>query len=362
MRALLLVLGGLLACGIVDAHTGSSTFIELRAVGNGNVEAHFDVALRDLNQLVPLDANADGTLTWGEVERARASIESEVLTRSRLSASGKACVQATQAPLSIAQHGDGPYVRIGVRSHCTGESLELDHSGWFEFDSAHRGLLEFVDGSGKSAQFVLTQLQPRWRAATSPGQRLADFLVEGVRHLVTGYDHLAFLSVLLLALLRRRRADEPVSLHASTRGAAAVITAFTAAHSLTLALAATGRIVLPSQPVEVAIAASVLCAALLNLSRRTAQHGWPLAFAFGLIHGLGFAGALAELAGRQIDWLALAAFNAGIEIAQLAIAAVAVPLLWWLFGSANRERIGVPAASAATAALAAIWVGERVLA
>jgi hypothetical protein len=183
-----------------------------------------------------------------------------------------------------------------------------------------------------------------------------------MRHLVTGYDHLAFLGVLLLALARRRRSGESSSLLSMLRRAFVVITAFTLAHSLTLALAATGYVRLPSQPVEVTIAASVVIAALLNISRGAAQHGWKLAFAFGLVHGLGFAGALAELASGRIDLLALAAFNIGIEVAQIAIAAAAVPLIWWIFRDLRSERLGVPLTSLSVACMAAVWVASRLMA
>jgi hypothetical protein len=102
-----------------------------------------------------------------------------------------------------------------------------------------------------------------------------------------------------------------------------------------------------------------MIAALLNLSRGAATHGWKLAFAFGLVHGLGFAGALAELASGRIDLMALAAFNVGIEAAQVSIAAAAVPLIWWLFRGLRSERLGVPLASVSVACVAAVWVGSR---
>jgi hypothetical protein len=126
-----------------------------------------------------------------------------------------------------------------------------------------------------------------------------------------------------------------------------------------LLLAATGRLSLPSQPVEVAIAASVVVAACLNLSRAAGRHGWLLAFAFGLVHGLGFAGALAELASERIDLLALAAFNIGIELAQVGCAVLAVPLMWWIFRNARCERVLLPLASLCVAAVALSWVVTR---
>ena len=110
---------------------------------------------------------------------------------------------------------------------------------------------------------------------------------------------------------------------------------------------------------EIAIAVSVLCAALLNLRRQGTRHGWQLAFGFGLVHGLGFAGALAELAGTQLDWLALAAFNLGIELAQVVIAALALPLLWWSFRNARIERMAMPLLTGSIAGLAAVWVVTR---
>lgn len=351
----------LLVCGVAHAHTGSSSFVMLREQGGGNIAADMDFALRDLNQIVPLDANLDGVLTWAEVERAQSAIESSITARTQLSLDGRPCDASHAAPIAIAQHGDGPYARVSLLYRCqsAAAALQLDHAGWFAFDANHRGLLEYTTQDGGTAQAILTQQQPQWRATVTRSHRVAEFLIEGTRHLLTGYDHLAFLGVLLLGLIRRRESTRPVALRVSIQGALTVITAFTVAHSLTLGLAATGHLTLPSQLVEIAIAASVLCAALLNLGRGGANHCWKLAFGFGLVHGLGFAGALAELAGAQLDWLALAAFNIGIELAQIAIAALALPLLWLLFRDARTERVGVPLIACSVAGLAAVWIATR---
>lgn len=357
--AALLLLTGMGA----NAHTASSSFLTLAERDNAIVAAEVDFALRDLNQLLQLDADLDGALTWGEVQAASSKIESLVLTRMALTAGGASCETVRHGPPAIAEHGDGPYARVSFTFQCPagGGALAVNYAGWFEFDAKHRGLLEFHPRNAAPVQAILTQAQPHWRASASRGARTYRFLIEGMRHLVAGHDHLAFLGVLLLALVRRKRVEEPVALDASLRGALGVITAFTAAHSVTLGLAATGHLALPSQPVEIVIAASVMFAALLNLGRSTTGHGWKLAFGFGLVHGLGFAGALAELTSERLDWLALAAFNVGIELAQVAIAAVAVPLMWWLCTSARRERVGVPLISCAVAGLAGVWVVGRVL-
>lgn len=351
----------MLAVEGADAHTAGTSFLSLQAGDDSSLQADWDFDVRDLHQLLNLDKDADGAVTWGEIENERAAIEALVLARTRLSGAGRSCTVVERQPLALAEHGDGPYLRLGLRFSCSqaDSSLTLDHSGWFEFDPGHRALLEYRRRDGSRQQAILSNAAEQWRVSGSRGSQLVRFLIEGMRHLVTGYDHLAFLGVLLLALARRPTAGAGVALGDMLRRAVAVVTAFTLAHSLTLGLAATGYVTLPGRPVEIAIAASVLLAALLNLRRNAARHGWKLAFAFGLVHGLGFAGALAALASGSIDVLALAAFNLGIEAAQVALAAVAVPLIWRLLRSQRSERVGVPLASLSVACLAAVWLVAR---
>ncbi len=342
------------------AHTSGTSFLSIRVVDSDTVQGWFDVDLRDLDQLLQLDRNLDGALTWGEIDTAQASIEDLVLARTQLSAEAK-CSVSERAPLALADHGDGPFARVNVTYRCAGTNtaLSVDHHAWFEFDPEQRALLEFTDARGKTTEVLLSKSSPRWESAESTGQRLRRFLLEGAFHLITGYDHLAFLGVLLLALARRRPFQTAVPLATMLKRAFAVITAFTVAHSATLALAATGKLVLPSKPVEVTIAASVMLAAILNLRRDASVHGAKLAFVFGLVHGLGFAGALAEMAADRIDLWALAAFNIGIEMAQIAIAAVTVPLVWRAFRHTRSETVGLPAASLSVAALAGFWMVSR---
>jgi HupE / UreJ protein len=348
--------------GSASAHTAGTSFLVLRVAEDSTVRAEWDFDLRDLQQLLQLDVDMNGALTWQEITAARSTIESLILARTRLTAGDSACMVLGSEVPAIAEHGEGAYLRAIFRFSCaSGAPVTLDHGAWFSFDPGHRALLEYHAPNGARTQAVLNQGAMQWSVTESRWSRLARFLVEGMRHLVMGYDHLAFLGVLLLALARRPRTGERSSLALMLRRAFVVITTFTLAHSLTLVLAATGYVRLPSQPVEVVIAVSVVLAALLNISRGAAAHGWKLAFAFGLVHGLGFAGALAELASGQIDLLALAAFNIGIETAQIAIACAAVPLIWWLFRGLRSERIGLPLASLSVACVALGWVGSRIM-
>ena len=144
----------------------------------------------------------------------------------------------------------------------------------------------------------------------------ATYLRLGIEHIATGIDHLAFVLGLVLLAPAWRKVWKS-------------ITAFTAAHSLTLALATVGTLRLPAPPVEAAIALSIVFVAreawLVAQGRpgATAARPWPVAFTFGLLHGLGFAGALAQV-GLPVHAvpLALLTFNLGVEIGQLAFVAV----------------------------------------
>ena len=209
---------------------------------------------------------------------------------------------------------------------------------------------QHVARAGASA-FTVTRREPAWR-------RAAAFVRLGVEHILTGYDHLAFLlAVLLLAPTLRRVVQ--------------LVTSFTVAHSLTLGAAALGAISVPPRIVEPLIAASVVAVAVENLwllrrgtgpavRERALGRRWVLTFAFGLVHGLGFAGALGEvhLEGAPFA-LALVSFNLGVELGQVAVAAILVPLVLRMRGGRLAERVP-RLGSAAVAVLGAVWFVERV--
>ena len=177
------------------------------------------------------------------------------------------------------------------------------------------------------------------------------FLKLGVEHILTGYDHLLFLLGLLVACRRF-----------STMGL--VITCFTLAHSVTLALAALDVVSLSPRVVEPLIAASIVFVGVENLLRRDEPRWrWALTFVLGLVHGFGFAGVLREagLGSSGAPLLVpLFSFNLGVELGQIAVAAVLLPLLWKLRDRPAFERYGRNALSAAVALLGAFWLVQRV--
>jgi len=177
------------------------------------------------------------------------------------------------------------------------------------------------------------------------------FLVLGIEHIFTGYDHLAFLLALLIA-------------GGSLRHNAKIITSFTVAHSFTLALATLGLVNISPAIVEPLIAASVVFVGLENLFRRRLAARWLVTFSFGLVHGLGFAATLRELGigtlGARVA-LPLLSFNAGVELAQIAIALIVLPLVWRLERRPSFTLKHVPAFSLLITFAGIYWLLVRTL-
>lgn len=255
---------------------------------------------------------------------------------------------------------DAP-VEVVFPAHCRRDGERLDCApGGLHGTLALRGLAEgstramalvrFLDGHTLEA--MLTEHEPELALERAPGSSAGAWLWLGVEHILGGLDHLAFVLGLLLVV--------------GTRGArrlVATITAFTVAHSITLALGATGILTLAAAPVEATIAASVVLVAreaTHDQPTLTRRAPWAVALVFGLVHGLGFAGALGswglpqEALGWSLLWL-----NLGIELGQLAVIAAVVVLVRVLGARLARLR---PAAAYALGGLAAWWLLERTLA
>lgn len=202
--------------------------------------------------------------------------------------------------------------------------------------------LRRANGSQYSGVLTGTEIRIDLDAGNGNAARGGTYFALGVEHILSGADHLAF--VLCLFLL----------MHHSIRGLVGVVTAFTVGHSLSLAMAGLGLVALPRQPVEILIALSVamLAADILRDRRRwTARQMWPLVCLFGLLHGLGFAGALMEIGLPEEGRVGtLLMFNVGVEAGQLLVIAGLVVLLW--LGARLLRLVPEPAARAPLARLA----------
>jgi len=234
-------------------------------------------------------------------------------------------------------------------------------------DPSHRGLVQWIAPGSLGSQPLVFSTDSAEQAmqlqAPSAWKTLKQYVVEGIWHIWLGYDHILFLLSLLLpaVLVRMQNHWEPApSLRRSLIEVLKVVTAFTLAHSITLSLAVLGFVSLPSRFVESTIAASIIVAALNNIRGSIEQKRWVMAFAFGLIHGFGFASALADLGLPQGALaLALVGFNLGVEIGQMAIVAVFVPIAFALRGTGFYRRVLLPVGSILIAIIAAYWFAQR---
>ena len=349
------------------AHKPSDSYLRLHAgVEDGVVDVQWDIALRDLEIVLALDANRDGAISWGELRARQADVFAYALAHLALRAEGRTCV-TTPGDLLVDDHSDGAYAVLRIAAHCGAElrSVDVTYSLLFDVDPSHRGLVSFTTQSG-SHSAVMSPEQATQRfgiAGSSRWSTFVQFVADGMHHIWIGYDHMLFLISLLLpsVLVRRDGRWQPVgSLRSAVLGVLAVVSAFTVAHSVTLSLAAFDVIGLPSRFVESAIALSVVLAALNNVWPRVTRRAWMLAFAFGLVHGFGFASVLADLElPRDAFALALAGFNIGVEIGQLTVVMLVVPLIFVLRARRFYRPAVLVGGSCLIAAAAGVWFVGR---
>ena len=367
MSARLLVFMLLLCAWLApaQAHKPSDSYLGLSVQG-ARIEGQWDIALRDLDFAIGLDGNGDGQLTWDEIRARHAAIAAYALQRLHIATSQGACPLLAGEQL-IDHHTDGAYTVLRFAASCPGTaapaSLEIGYTLFADLDPQHKGLLKLThDGATQTA--IFDPDSPRQSLSLAAPDRLAQFgayVKHGIWHIWIGTDHILFLlSLLLPAVLLPGLREQQASLRAAFYDVLKVVTAFTLAHSITLTLASLSLVSLPSRWVESAIAASVVLAALNNLYPLFRGKRPVAAFVFGLIHGFGFASVLRDLGLPQSALVSsLFGFNVGVEIGQLAIVAVFLPLAWWLRKSWLYRQL-FTWGSLAIALVAAIWLVERV--
>ena len=369
-RAALIGIGLAALAGSASAHKSSDSYLQLEAATN-HLDVRWDIALRDLDIALDLDTDGDGKLTWGEIKAGWPRIEAYALPR--LSIAGCALHTTGQG---LERRNDGAYAVIRLASECSLPARpEIGYSLFSEVDPTHRGIVKIQRPGQPLELLVLVPSQAgagpdasasgASGAASHPREAPSrwQFLGEGIRHILTGYDHVLFLLCLLLPAVMRRTADgwRPVDrISQAILPVIGIVSAFTVAHSITLALAALKLVSLPSSFIEPAIAVTIMLAALDNI--------WPIfpvrrivvTFFFGLIHGFGFASVLSELNLPTADFaLALLQFNVGLEMGQLMIVAVATTALFGLRRWPMYRAVVIRGGSVVALSVAALWFVER---
>lgn len=351
-----ITVAALLVPATASAHKPSDSYLTLRPEGE-QVGGHWDVALRDLDTALTLDADGDGSLRWAELRVREDEVRAYLSARLGFTR-GRAPCALRLDPLAIVQHSDGAYARFPLTATCHGAGpLALSYQLLFDLDAQHRSVVRV--GANEAEQTHVLSSGARTLALSTAGAASAvlSMIASGVGHILTGFDHVLFLLALLLPLMLGRA----LPTRQLVREIAAVVTAFTVAHSITLGLAALGLVRASAAVIEPAIAASVALAALENVFPLFGGRRFAIAFALGLLHGFGFASALGDL-GLDGSALvrALLTFNLGVELGQLSLVLLCLPLGLLIRRVTARQVWPLRAGSMAIAAVSVVWFVERV--
>ncbi len=362
IRAFLFTLFLAIAANL-QAHQTGESFLNL-VFKEGKATGQWDIRASDLEFVVGLDDNDDGSITPEEMVAHQKAIDAFLTKHIKITLDG------TETPLTILDHElaaqqDGLYVSLHFSLPATPRELQIHYNLFFDLNPDHKGLF-LLESDNKKQTAIFTPTTPTQTFKLSEANafsHFSQFIHEGMWHIWRGYDHILFLLALLIPAVLRREASQwraVSTFRPAVFSVLKIVTAFTVAHSITLTLATLKIVEIPSRLIESVIAFSVVLAALNNLRPFFRDGAWLVAFAFGLIHGFGFANALNELGSTSATLaLTLLGFNLGVEIGQLAIVAVFLPLAFSLRRSFFYQRITVGVGSTLIIFCASLWMLER---
>jgi hypothetical protein len=354
-RWLLLALSALPA--LAFAHDVGLSTGEVRLQAE-RVNLTLTFAVKDVETLIELDSNRDGRVAAVEFTNAVQAVDGQFAEQCSLWCDGnrlaprvvRSLLDATNNVIVDLEFTPPQFRELEIRFDVI-RALTAGHRMFVTLRGPRNEILaERLLNQEESALTVVIDSATMAAREDAP-RSFAGFLRLGVEHIGTGYDHLLFLLALLIVA-------------PSFRAALLIITSFTVAHTLTLAVATLGWFTLRPSVTEPLIALTIVYVGGENLWRHGAPTGrWRLTFAFGLVHGFGFASVLRDLGiGAQGEGVAmpLLAFNLGVELGQLALAALALPVIWKLRQQAWFPRRVVPAVSAIVTLTGAGWFIQRV--
>lgn len=351
MKSLLVLL---LLARTAAAHQTSVKYVDV-TLDEAKATIRVKVAPGDVTEPLGLAADSKPSVAQATTPAVAAFVAHWISAQSY----GQPCVAGAPA---AKPDDEGKWVVVTWVATCPRIATDLDFHAFFAVDQRHVAIVH-VEPNGHDA--IARADSPVLSLQGAPS--LLAWVREGMNHIYTGRDHISFvLALLLVVMLMQDRGEWRVRAPIATlRATATVITAFTLAHSLSLISASLGWVHLPSRFVESAIAASIAYTALENILKPDVPWRFYLTFAFGLVHGLGFASTLSVLLPPRGVIVPLLCFNVGVELGQLTIVLVALPVFYVvarMLGAAAYRRTVMPVISVGIFMLGVVWLIERIFA
>ena len=349
-----------------NAHQMSTGYLNLDTTDKLANKGQIQLRWFDLDNTIGLDANTDGQLLWAEVLQRQSAIINFLKQHLIFTAKKQTCELNFTPQLQMTEHFNEGYLAADFIWACPNDSSQLtvNYSGIFQQDSDHKLLIN-AEGNASFTSGVIENAYDSFLidfTQSSAWQTFTLYVYQGVLHIFMGFDHILFLIALLLtcALSREnQRWVARINNKSVFKNAAWIVTAFTLAHSLTLTATAMDLITPSSRWVELGIAVSVLLTALNNIWPLILRLGW-ITFAFGLLHGMGFAGVLGELGlAKDQQLLSVLSFNVGVELGQLVILSAVLPFLILASKRNWYQQYGVKVGSGMIALIALSWSLQR---
>jgi hypothetical protein len=262
---------------------------------------------------------------------------------------------------------DDKFMTISWAATCAKtDELAVDLAALFALDARQEAIVQLAAPGRATVQTIVRGDQPRVTLRPGESPSWLAWVRTGMDHIYEGVDHILFVLALLLVVMLYRGPDQwhTRAFWPTLRGTAYVVTAFTIAHSITLIAAALGLVALPTPFVEAVIALSIAYTAAEDVVRPDVRWRYALTFGFGLIHGLGFASVLAELLPPSDVVVPLLLFNVGVEVGQLSIVMVALPVFYGVarvVGGDRYRRVALPALAGIIFVVGLVMFAERVL-
>lgn len=316
------------------------------------VDVSMTFALQDTEAFAPMDNDGDAEVSNAEREAAKPEVAALIAKELEVTLNNQ-----NVKPFEIADVTFDAQNNAHLLFHYAPAATSLKMQLLFlnKLADGHKQVVTIKDSAGKNlSEKMLTQQDNVIELNLAAGEKSSmfkDFLVLGVEHILTGYDHLLFLFALLIVTHR-------------FWSAFGIITFFTIAHSITLAIAGMNLMTIPSTIVEPLIAASIIYVGAENLIVKKPKGRKYLTFAFGLIHGFGFAAVLQEMNITSIETgilVPLFSFNLGVETGQLIVTSISLPIIWWLHTKPLVEKYFVPVSSVFVCLAGSYWLIERTI-